>query len=212
MSAICGNLDGKLGGIPTQEDDVGRSMQEVLIFDSFMKHTSDSIVIKEYFANEKGEFTGGKIICASAAKAGHYGLNMDTIRGLTDFDLMPRDQAKKALQDDLWVMENRRPIEDQRETITHKNGDIVKISVTKFPWILPGGEIVGVMCIARNITIREKAKQQARDLMQFMMREVLKPLLPIYHDELKYSTSGNVLRTVIFRITRKLREVKRLNT
>jgi PAS domain S-box-containing protein len=185
-------------------------MQEVLIFDAFMKHTSDSIVIKEYFATERGEFTGGKIICASATKAGHYGLNMDTIRGYTDFDLMPREQAKKALEDDLWVMKNRKPIEDQRETITHKNGEIVKVSVTKFPWVLPGGEIVGVMCIARNITMREKAKQQARDLMQFMMQEVLKPLLPMYHNNLKYSESGNVLKTIIFRIIRKHKEVKGL--
>jgi PAS domain S-box-containing protein len=189
---------------------MGRSMQEVLIFDAFLKHTRDSIVIKEYFATEKGEFTGGKIICASATKASHYGLNMDTIRGHTDFDLMPRDQAGKALQDDIWVMENRKPIEDQRETITHKNGEIVKISVTKFPWILPGGEIVGVMCIARDITIREKAKQQARDLMQFMMREVLKPLLPMYHNDLKYSNYGKVLKTIIYRVTRKLREVSEL--
>jgi PAS domain S-box-containing protein len=191
---------------------MGRSMQEVLIFDSFMKHTSDSIVIKEYFATERGEFTGGKIICASETKARHYGLNMETIRGRTDFELMPREQANRAFQDDIWVMEHRKPIEDQRETITHKNGEIVKISVTKFPWILPGGEIVGVMCIARNITLREKAKQQARDLVQFMMREVLKPLLPIYHNELKYSESGNVLKTVIFRVIRKLKEGKSLKS
>ena len=186
---------------------MGRSMQEVLIFDAFMKHTGDSIVIKEYFATEKGEFTGGKIICASATKAGHYGLTMETIRGCTDFDLLPREQAKKALEDDLWVMKNRKPIEDQRETITHKNGEVVKVSVTKFPWILPGGEIVGVMCIARNITIREQARQQARDVMQFMMREVLKPLLPMYHKELKYSDSGNVLKTIILRIRRKHKEI-----
>ena len=129
-------------------------MQEILIFNAFMEHTRDSIVIKEYFANERGEFTGGTIICASDTKARHYGLNMNTIRGCTDFDLLPREQAEKALQDDLWVMKNRKPIEDQRETITHKNGDIVKVSVTKFPWVLPSGEIVGVMCIARNITIQ----------------------------------------------------------
>jgi PAS domain S-box-containing protein len=187
---------------------MGRSMQEVLIFDAFLKNTSDSIVIKEYFATDRGEFTGGKIICASSTKARHYDLNMDSIRGHTDFDLMPREQAEKALRDDLWVMKNRRPIEDQRETITHKNGDIVKVSVTKFPWILPGGEIMGVMCIARNITIREKAKQQTRELMQFMMREVLKPLLPIYQTELKYSTSGTVIRNIIFHVTRKLRDFK----
>jgi PAS domain S-box-containing protein len=185
-------------------------MQEVLIFDAFMRHTSDSIVIKEYYATEEGGFTGGKIICASATKAGHYGLNMDTIRGRTDFDLMPREQAARAHRDDIWVMENRKPIEDQRETITHKNGEVVKISVTKFPWILPGGEIVGVMCIARNITIREQAKQQARDLMQFMQQEVLKPLLPVYHNELKSAESGNTLKRIISRVIRKLREGKSL--
>ena len=191
---------------------MGRSMQEVLIFNAFMKHTRDSIVIKEYFATERGEFTGGKIICASETKARHYGLNMDTIRGHTDFDLMPREQAARALKDDIWVMEHRKPIEDLRETITHRNGEIVTMSVTKFPWILPGGEIVGVMCISRNITIREKAKQHARDLMQFMSREVLKPLLPIYQRELKYTASGDAVKTVISRVMEKLREGKDLKS
>lgn len=187
---------------------MGRSMQEVLIFNAFMKHTSDSIVIKEYFATDQGEFTGGKIICASATKAGHYGLNMDTIRGCTDFDLLPRDQAERAFQDDLWVMKNRTPIEDQRETITHKNGETIQVSVTKFPWILPGGEIVGVMCIARNITIRERARQQTRDLVKFMMRDVLKPLISMYDTDVKNSKSGNVLKNIISRLARKLREAK----
>jgi PAS domain S-box-containing protein len=134
---------------------MGRSLQELMIFNAFLINTRDSIVVKEYFASEDGSFTGGNIICASAVKAQNYGLTMDSIRGLTDFDLMPREQAEKALQDDLWVMRNRKPIEDIRETITHKNGETVKVSVTKFPWILPGGGIVGVMCIARNITILE---------------------------------------------------------
>ena len=137
---------------------MGRSMQELMIFNAFLQNTSDSIVIKEYFATEDGKFTGGKIICASAAKARHYGLTMDSIRGYTDFDLMPREQAEKALQGDLWVMEHRKPIEDIRETITHKDGEIVNVSVTKFPWILPGGKIVGVMCIARNMDVGKRTE------------------------------------------------------
>lgn len=185
-------------------------MQEILIFNAFMEHTSDSIVIKEYFANEQGEFTGGKIICASTTKARHYGLNMNTIRGCTDFDLLPREQAEKALQDDIWVMKHRKPIEDQRETITHKDGEIVKVSVTKFPWILPSGEIVGVMCIARNITIRERARQQAQDLLEFMRRQVLKPLLPIYQRDTEKGEDGNALKPIILRLMRKLREANDL--
>lgn len=134
---------------------MGRMMQELMMFYAFLENTSDSIVIKEYFATEDGTFTGGNIVCASAAKARNYGLTMEGIRGYTDFDLMPREQAEKALEDDLWVMKNRKTIQDIRETITHKNGEVVQVSVTKFPWILPGGEIVGVMCIARNIGILE---------------------------------------------------------
>ncbi len=187
---------------------MGRSMQELLIFNSFMNNTSDSIVVKEYFAADQGQFTGGEIICASAAKARHYGLNMDNIRGCTDFDLMPREQAEKALQDDLWVMKHGKPIEDIRETITHKNGEKVNVSVTKFPWILPSGEIVGVMCIARNITIREKAKQQYHDLKEFIIREVLKPLIHIHLDGAKDAMSHNIIRAIIFRLTRKMMPIK----
>ena len=134
---------------------MGRGLQELLIFNAFLRNTRDSIVVKEYFATEEGSFTGGEIICASAEKAHHYGLTMETIRGRTDFDLMPREQAEKALQDDLWVMKSRKPLENIRETITHSDGETVMVSVTKFPWILPSGEVVGVMCIARNIGIME---------------------------------------------------------
>lgn len=134
---------------------MGRAMQELMIFDSFLRNTSDSIVVKEYFATEDGGFAGGNIVCASAEKARHYDLNMESIRGLTDFDLMPQEQAEKAFQDDLLVMKNRKPIEDIREVITHKNGEVVTVSVTKFPWFSPGGELLGVMCIARDISIVE---------------------------------------------------------
>ena len=37
---------------------MGRSMQELLIFNAFLTHTSDSIVIKEYFATDAGNFVG----------------------------------------------------------------------------------------------------------------------------------------------------------
>ena len=189
------------------EVDMGRSIQELLIFNAFLKNTSDSIVIKEYFANERGEFIGGKIVCASDTKARHYGLDMDTIRGHTDFDLMPHNQAEKAFHDDIWVMKNRQPIKDIREKITHKNGEIVTISVTKFPWFLPGGEIIGVMCIARDISIREKAKQTSHDLVEFLKQEIFHPLIPMYQNDLKNSKSGKAVKAIILRLRKKIREV-----
>jgi len=77
-------------------------MQELLIFNSFMNNTSDSIVIKEYFATEQGQFTGGNNCLCQCRQSTALCLNMESIRGHTDFDLMPREQAEKALQDDLW--------------------------------------------------------------------------------------------------------------
>lgn len=133
---------------------------------------------------------------------------MDTIRGHTDFDLLPRGQAEKAFQDDTWVMKNRKPIKDIRETVTHKNGEIVNISVTKFPWFLPGGEIVGVMCIARDITIRERAKQKSHDLVEFLKKELLNSLIQLYMNDFKNSKSGKIVKSIVLRLRRKLNEVK----
>ncbi|MFZ4859391.1 MAG: PAS domain-containing protein [Desulfuromonadaceae bacterium] len=148
------------------------------------------------------------MVCASNTKARHYGLDMDTIRGHTDFDLLPRGQAEKAFQDDTWVMKNRKPIKDIRETVTHKNGEIVNISVTKFPWFLPGGEIVGVMCIARDITIRERAKQKSHDLVEFLKKELLNSLIQLYMNDFKNSKSGKIVKSIVLRLRRKLNEVK----
>ena len=64
------------------------------------------------------------------------------------------------------------------------------------------------MCIARDITLKEKARQQSHDLKEFMIREVLKPLLPIFTTDLQYSRSGSAVKAIILRVMRKLNNVK----
>lgn len=130
---------------------MGEQIKCLLMFSALLENTQDSIVFKEYYASGKGGFMGGKIVSASRVKAEHYGYDMHKIIGLTDFELMPYSEALKSLIDDLWVMQNRKSIEDKRETITHKNGEKVEVSVSKFPWLLSNDEIIGVICIARHI-------------------------------------------------------------
>jgi PAS domain S-box-containing protein len=189
------------------------ALQEIILFNALMKQHGDSIVFKEYFAQVNGEFIGGKIICASAAKASHYNLTMDEICGLTDFDLMPHDQAQKAYEDDLWVMKNSKPMKDQRETITHANGEVVSVSVTKTPLMRSDGTVWGVMSVTRNITIREKAKAQAVNMASFMRRSVLGPLEQIYPDVQRSTLGkptelGKVIKLLIIKITVKLRRIE----
>jgi PAS domain S-box-containing protein len=141
-----------------------------------MEYSSDSIVFKEYFRDEKGSFTGGQFVCVSNEKARHYGLTPSQMRGKTDRDLLPPREAAKSLSDDLWVMTNRRAIRDIRETITHPDGKSVSVSVTKFPWFDQGGDVFGVICIARDISKRVEAEQQSDLLSEFMVRDLLLPL------------------------------------
>ncbi len=182
---------------------MGREMQGLMMHLTMMESTSDSIIFKEYYSDGGGNFTGGRIISASKVKAEHYGLNMFTIIGKTDFDLMPEKQATKALNDDLWVMRNRMPIEDQREVITHANEEEVIVSASKFPWIVSNGEVIGVICIARNITIREKAQKHATELENFLQNEILPSLERLASKETT-ANSKNIFNELIEKISMTL--------
>ena len=136
-----------------KEDIVGDYIRDLQNYYMILNHIEDSLVIKEYRSDGKGNFIGGEIICASKVKADHYGLSIRKILGKTDFDLMQPEQAKKALEDDLWVMQNKKPIENINETITYPGGRTVKKSTTKSPVFYESGEIRGVICISRYIEI-----------------------------------------------------------
>lgn len=180
---------------------MGQIIQNLLMFYALMEYSSDSIVFKEYFRDEKGSFTGGQFVSVSNEKARHYGLTPSQMKGKTDRDLLPPREAAKSLSDDLWVMTNRRAIHDIRETITHPDGKSVSVSVTKFPWFDQGGDIFGVICIARDISKRVEAEQQSDLLSEFMVRDLLLPLAALgrrierlesgpEHDRIKKEFSG----------------------
>ena len=128
-------------------------MRDLQNYYVILEQIRDSLVIKSYQSDGKGSFVGGEITCASKVKAEHYGLTMSKILGKTDFDLMPQDQAQKALEGDLWVMENKKSIENVEEIVSYPNGITVKKSTTKSPIVIENGEIRGVICISRIIEV-----------------------------------------------------------
>lgn len=123
---------------------------------TILDQIKDSLVIKEYRPDGNGSFVGGEIKCASRIKAEHYNLTMRTILGKTDFDLMPIEQAQKALEDDLWVMRNNKSLENIEEIVTYPNGKTVSKLTTKSPmsYTAHGAEgVCGVICISRCMDI-----------------------------------------------------------
>lgn len=193
---------------------MGQIIQNLLMFYALMEYSSDSIVFKEYFRDEAGGFTGGNFVCVSNEKARHYGMTPSQMRGKTDRDLLPPREAAKSLRDDLWVMTHRRAIHDIRETITHPDGETVTVSVTKFPWFNQGGEVFGVICIARDISRRLEVENESHRLNEFLMRELFQPLASIHSriEKLEPSPDNDRIRKVFGSIFSKLRARLRKNT
>jgi hypothetical protein len=135
---------------------VGNHLKDLMYHNFILNQIKDSLVIKEYSRDDKGSFIGGAIRCASRVKAEHYGLTIESIKGKTDFDLMPIEQAQKALGDDIWVMSHNKSIENMDEVVTYPNGKTVRKSTTKSPLVFQNGEIVGVICISRIISESEE--------------------------------------------------------
>ncbi|NTW27306.1 MAG: PAS domain-containing protein [Candidatus Moranbacteria bacterium] len=154
---------------------MGDGMMGLMAFFSLLKSTPDSMVWKKYRANGNGGVEGGEIEFASMAKARHYNLDMQSIRGKTDFDLMlSHEQAQQALRDDIWVIQNNKAIEDREEIITHENGGDAIISVSKFPWTISDEKkVIGSICTARDITIRKKAMLRVSELETLLLEEIL---------------------------------------
>lgn len=132
---------------------MGEQMQAYRNYLNILKYTEDSIVIKEYRPDGKGGFEGGEITCASLVKARHYNHTMQSILGLTDFDLMSPEEAQESLQTDLWVMINKRSLKNISEKHTYPNGETVIKSATKSPIFLSNDMVGGVLCITRYIEI-----------------------------------------------------------
>ena len=136
-------------------------MMDLIFYYAILEQIEDSIVIKEYRSDGKGGFTGGEIRCASRVKAEHYNLTIPGIIGKTDFALLPFEQAQKALEDDLYVMSNRVSIQNIAETITYPNGETVRKSTSKSPFLYSNKEVGGVICISRYLEIITPAKVNA---------------------------------------------------
>lgn len=82
--------------------------------------------------------------------------------GLTDFDYLPEESARKLRDDDIRVMVGGEPIRDIEEQVFLQSGNSHWYSTTKAPLRSSGGEIIGIVGISRNIT--ESKRQDALNL------------------------------------------------
>jgi PAS domain S-box-containing protein len=160
------------------------SLNNYHLLEYFMDHVPDVI----YFKDKKCRF-----ILVNQAHANSIGLKPEEIIGKTDFDIFPRERAKRMFKDDLHVLNTRKPIIDKIERATRPDGVDNYVSTTKIPVYDEKGRVIGLLGITRDITrrvqienIRKENESITRKLHELKESEKIKPqVVSIVSHELK---------------------------
>jgi diguanylate cyclase (GGDEF)-like protein/PAS domain S-box-containing protein len=95
-----------------------------------------------------------------------FSLQPEQLRGKTDWDLFPRELARKYRGDDRRVMDTGKP-----ETLIEKNvaGGVERtVEVVKAPVVSDEGDVIGLFGIFTDVTERLRAEQELRDRERFL--------------------------------------------
>jgi len=95
--------------------------------------------------------------------------------GKTDHDMKWREQAEKYQADDLAVMRSGVPKLDYEEPQTTPEGQTMWVSTSKVPLRDDHGEIVGILGIYQDITVRKHADDALRESLtekDFLLAEI----------------------------------------
>lgn len=95
----------------------------------------------------------GRVMMANAVAARLCGLEDESeMIGKTDYDLFEKDRADTYVQDDRYVLEAGESIIDRVEMAPDPDNAINWFVTTKIPLYSHENEIIGLACIARNMT------------------------------------------------------------
>jgi PAS domain S-box-containing protein len=118
---------------------------EQSLFRSFMETLPASVYFKD---------CDGRFLRINQCMADAFGISKDAMIGKTDFDFYPPEQARKKFDDELLVMESRRPIRIEEP---HYDRCVM---TTKAPRYDEKGNLSGTFGISWDITERKEAEQQ----------------------------------------------------
>lgn len=93
---------------------------------------------------------------AVAADLGHGDPNM--LIGKSDLDVHPMPLARRYYEDDLSVIRGGKALIDHEEYVVRPDGTQLWLSTSKLPLRNPDGDIIGLVCSARDITERRRTE------------------------------------------------------
>jgi diguanylate cyclase (GGDEF)-like protein/PAS domain S-box-containing protein len=117
-----------------------------------LKTIINSIPAHFHIKDKKNRF-----VMVNNAKADFYGKKPDDFIGKTDFDIFPEEKATEHLKNENNVIKNGKPILDKVEKISCSGKEIL-MSSDIAPWYDKKGNIIGTLCLSRDISGRDNSR------------------------------------------------------
>ena len=138
-----------VGGIGT---DISAIRESEALYSSLVERMPMQVVRKDL----KGKVVfGNQLYCQS------MGMTLEEVTGKTDFDLFPRDLAKKYRDDDRRVVEAGK-VFNYVEAHENPDGERVYVEIFKGPVYDAAGNISGIQIMFWDVTQRHRAEQEVR--------------------------------------------------
>ncbi len=118
----------------------------------------------------------GKYLACNAKFESFFGAKESEILGKTDFDFVSHDEAEFFRMHDRKVLDSKIPSVNEETVAFASDGHIEHLETIKTPMLNDNGEVMGVLGIARDITLRKKADEALKESKQRF--EDLANLLP----------------------------------
>jgi PAS domain S-box-containing protein len=113
--------------------------------------------------------TQGRYILGNMAHARFHRLpSPEYVVGKRTEDLFRPEWAERYRADDQRVLASGQPIIDREEQVCNSAGIWRWVATTKFPWRDGEGNIVGLVCVSRDITEQRKISEEMRRLQNFL--------------------------------------------
>lgn len=140
----------------TLENKVAQRTKELEEKSVFLAALLDSLRDIVIFKDLEGVYLG----CNRALEQ-TLGKDRSEIVGKTDYDLFSQGAAERFRADDRQVVESGKPLQLQEEAPV-PDGAPVQVSTIKSPLIMPNGDIIGIVGVARDISDQVRAEKMLR--------------------------------------------------